>query len=316
MVRAIDRIRAYFTEPIFPSSACQLGRIYASGISFSRKEKRILSHFILPLEPGVLEPSFEKKNIMNPGALEASLRTGVRRLRGLDGVSLLVPETCLKVFLLTFNDLPSSPKEREEVLRWRLNKLVPLKAQDMRLAYDVFNSGGQIKVLLALARVDVIREYEALFGRLGLKVPTVTIPVLNLVKLVKLDRSRNAVIVNIEDDYVSLLAILDGEVSLYRMKPFRQEMPGLVETAHKMEQVVTEVENTVHFIEDREKKKIYSAWVRSALRPAASEERTLLRERLPLLEICEFSGPAGLNPLDRQILSPLIGQCPWRMESA
>lgn len=309
MIAFIDRIKDYFSEPVFPSSVFHLTRTCLSGIHYSKKEKKVTAHFILPLAAGILEPSFDRKNIQNAAALEKTLREGKAKLDQDGGpAALLIPETCLRVFVLTFDSLPSSPAEREEILRWRLAKLVPFKSADMRISYDVLKSNGRIKVLLALARTDVVREYESLFSRLGLKVRTIGVPVLNLVGLIRLEKSGHAMIVNIEEDYVSLLAILDGEVSLYRFKPFLQNSQNPMSPLQKADQVTNEIENTVHFIEDHEKKKVGLVWVRTALQRPDGGIVSLLKEKLPALKIIEFSTSLPLRSQDQHILSPLIGQ--------
>ena len=309
MAALFERWTNFFTEPIYPLDAYQLARTYLGGVHYSKKDKKITSHVVRPLPAGVLDPAFDKANITDPAGLEKAVREAAFALGPAGGaVSLLLPEACLRVFVLTFEALPSAAAEREEILRWRLNKLVPFKPGDMRLSYDVVKSNGQAKVLVALARTDVVREYESLFDRLGLKIRTVGVPVLNLLNLVRLEPPGHAMIANIEEDALGLLAVLDGEVSLYRFKPFLHDAANPMSPAQKMEQVAVEIDNTVHFLEDREKKRIASIWVRSAVEGAEDEGQTVLKERLLSLAVSEFSSPWPLTFRDRQILSPLIGQ--------
>jgi hypothetical protein len=215
----------------------------------------------------------------------------------------------LKVFIFSFDRLPASPKEREELLRWRLNKVVPVKPPDMRISYDLMKSEGQVKVFLALARSSVIQEYEQLFARCGLKVRAVGIPALNLVNLLKGDDAKNALIVNVEADSISLLAVLDFEISLYRFKPFLPEALPSVHPTQKMEVIVNEVENTVHFIEDREKKKVDAVWVRSAVPKSEGDLLAFVKGQtaFPWKSFAP-DGPPMVSAGDQEVLSPLIGQ--------
>ena len=309
MAALIDRLANFFNEPIYPASAYQLARTYLSGVHYSNKEKKITAHAVAALPAGVLEPAFDNPNITDPAALEKAVREAAFKLGPLGGaVSLLLPEACLRVFILTFEALPSSISEREEMLRWRLNKLVPFKPGEMRLSYDVLRSNGQTKVLLALARADVVREYEALFGRLGLKVRTAGVPVLNLLSLARLEPPGHAMIANIEEDSLCLLAVLDGEISLFRFKPFLQDASNPMSPARKMEQVADEIDNTVRFLEDREKKKIASVWIRSIVEGAEEDGLAVLKDRLSPMLVSEFPSPCPLEFRDRHVLSPLIGQ--------
>jgi len=310
MASVINRVKDFFMERANPTAAFQVSRSYVSGIHFSRKDRRFGGHFILPLPPGAVEPSFDKKNILNGAVLEEKIKEGVRKLRTTESTaSLLVPESCLKVFVFSFDRLPASFKEREELLRWRLNKVVPVKPPDMRISYDVIHSQEQTKVFLAMARAAVIQEYEGLFTRCGIKVRVIGIPAINLINLLKREEAKNALIVNVEADSVSLLAVLDFEVSLYRFKPFLPDALQAMLPAQKFETIVNEVENTAHFIEDREKKKVDTVWVRSA---APKSEGDLLafsrgRTALPWRPV-EPAGPPMTDAGDQQILATLIGQ--------
>jgi Tfp pilus assembly PilM family ATPase len=310
MISAINRLKNYLTEQPNPSAAFQISRSYVSGIHFSRKERRFGGHFVLPLPPGVLEPSFDRKNILDGAALEGKIREGTRRLRtGENAASLLIPESCLKVFVFSFDRLPASVKEREELLRWRLNKVIPVKPPDTRISYDIIKSDGQVKVFLAMARSSVIKEYEQLYARCGMKVRAVGIPAPSLVNLLKGDEARNALIVNVEADSVSLLAVLDFEISLYRFKPFLPDALPSMLPAQKFETIVNEVENTVHFIEDREKKKVDAVWVRSAVPKSEGDLLAYVKRRTALpWRSFEPAGPPMVDAGDEQVLSPLIGQ--------
>ena len=302
------RWKDYLTEPILPSLVWQLSRRSAVGIRFSRKDRSLGARFLGALPPGVLAPSFDRPNILDAKALEHALRDGRARL-GADGgdVSLLVPETCVRMFVLTFDGLPASPAEREELFRWRIAKLVPLKSAEMRLGYDVIKSNGQAKVVLALGAAGVLEEYEAAFARVGFKVRTLSVPTLPLAGLVPPGDSENVLVVNCEEDYVSLLALLGGEISLYRVKPFLSESAAPAEESERRDLIVREVETTMNFIEDKEKTRITGLWIRPAAWPERSDAAAELGRLWPSIRVSEFPGPAGLGTAERRALTPLLG---------
>jgi hypothetical protein len=304
------RWKKHVTEPIFPGLVVQLSRTSASGIRFSGIEKSLVAHFITPLPPGVLAPSFDRPNILDAKVLERVLRDGRSKLGGSGGdTSLLVPEMCVRVYVLNFDRLPTSPAEREELFRWRISKLVPLKAVETRLGYDVIKSNGQAKVVLALGVADVLAEYEAVSARAGLKVRSLSVPALLLSRLVRPDNPGNILIVSCEEDHVSLLALLSGELSLYRIKPLPAGGAGPMNAPWKRDQVIREIETTMNFIEDKEQKRITGLWIRPLAWPEGADTATDLRARWPTLEISsEFPGPEMLRASERHILAPLIGQ--------
>ena len=303
-----DRIRGFFTEPLHPPAVFLVSRTRVGGLVRAGRDGRIAGQAAVPLAPGTLDPSFDKRNVANPAALERAVRDAAARLGRRSGpVGLMIPEACLKVFVLPFEDLPSSLREREDVLRWRLAKLAPFPAAETRMSYAVLKTEGHARVVLALARVDVVREYEDAFGRAGLAVRDVGIPALNLLAFARPDASGHALVVNLEDDYLSLTALLDGRAALYRFKPFLQDPLRPMTLAEKIDQAAAEVEATIRFVEDREKKMITAAWVRADV---AEPEAAVagLQARLPGLAVREPAFPAGVRPPDRHFLAPLVGQ--------
>jgi len=77
--------------------------------------------------------------------------------------------------------------------------------------------------------------------------------------------------------------------------------------AEKVDQAASEIETTVRFVEDREKKTIAAAWVRADV---AEPENAVagLRAKLPGLAVREPAFPAAVRPPDRHFLAPLVGQ--------
>jgi len=309
MTILFNRLKDYLIKPPSFSVAFQISHHYLSGIHISPKEGKIKSQFILPLESSALEPSFDKINIADDSYLEDRIKGGVEQLKFSEkNIAILLPESCLKVFVFSFVPLPSSPKEKEEIIRWRVKKQMPLLPDDTRLSFAVLRSNKEEKVLVSLARASVVQEYENLFTKLGLRVGTVGVATLNLMNLLE-SEGDNSIVINLEEDYISLMAFLNSEIVLYRFKPLIRESQAKLTLSKKIEDIVKEIKNTVNFIEDREKKKINTFWIRSGI--VNPEEKILftLQERLAVsLKAIEAPMASGLNFQESQILSPLLGQ--------
>jgi len=293
----------------FGKAAFHLTSHYISGIRVSPKEGRIMNHFILPLEKGLIQPSFEKKNIKNPDLLEKKIKKELGKLHLHDHkVACLLPELSLRAFVFSFGSLPASRPEREQIIRFRIKKQLPLLPQDARFSFDIIKSNDSMKIFVAVARALIIQEYEELFSRLNLKIRTVGVPILGLYSLLKTEKEKDLLLINIEEDSLCLTAIIDSEIALYRMKPILSLGQDERSEDRRVENIVKEVENTVNFVEDKEKRKIQSFWVRLGL---LEEERILsrLQERssLPVTGI-ESRMTAKIGLREKKILSPLIGQ--------
>jgi TPP-dependent indolepyruvate ferredoxin oxidoreductase alpha subunit len=46
---------------VYVRAAFELSRTYLSGVLYSKKKRKISSHFVLPLSAGLLEPSYDRK---------------------------------------------------------------------------------------------------------------------------------------------------------------------------------------------------------------------------------------------------------------
>lgn len=309
MARFLDRLKNYLTIPPLPSAAFQVSANQLSGICASPKEKKIKHHFISPLKDSVIQPSFDKKNLKDGEYLEEKIKKGKQMLHLSESkIACLIPERCLKVFVFSFASLPSAKMEREQIIRWQLKKQMPLLPDDARLSYEVIKSNKDVKIVVSLARASVVEEYEKLFAGAGLKLRVVGVSTLSLFNL--LDREEgNLVVINLEEDYIALMAVLNSEIVMYRIKPFVLEEKAALPVAQRIDDVVKEVENTVNFIEDREKKKIDSVRIRLGTANQKEEILSGLREHLSLpLKGIEASLASKLNFRESQILSPLIGQ--------
>jgi type IV pilus assembly protein PilM len=76
-------------------------------------------------------------------------------------VTLIVPDTVVRVFVLDFDTLPSKPLEAFPVLRFRLRKMVPFDVEHAGLSYQVLvENKNECKVLTAVLPGPILAEYE------------------------------------------------------------------------------------------------------------------------------------------------------------
>jgi hypothetical protein len=308
MTALIDRIKGYFTQHPIPHSAFQVSSHYLSGIRLSPKERKIKNYFILPMDKGVVEPSFSKKNIKNPGLLERKIREGLEKLSlSENNIACLIPELSLHAFVFSFDSLPPSRQEREQIIRFRIKKQMPMLPADARFSFLVIKSNKSEKILTAVARASVIQEYEDLFSRLRLKVRAIGVPTLSLFNLVRKDKGKNWLLINIEENSLCLMAVVNSEIVLYRLKSY---IPASeVDVSGFVENIIKEIENTVFFVEDREKAKVHSLSIRVGLLENDEKILRLLKERLSFpLKGIESRLDAELGLQEKKILSPLFGQ--------
>jgi Tfp pilus assembly PilM family ATPase len=310
MAQLIEKIKNFFTVHPCPPVVFQLSSSYISGISIAVKERKVKHHAILPLPAGLIEPHFDRKNLADATTLAGLIKEGLKGLHfSGERAACLIPESCLKIFVLSFESFPPSERERARLLRWRVKKQMPVLPEDARLSYEVIASSASMKVLASLARTAVLQEYEDLFGSLGLKVGVLTVPTLSLLNLVDWEGEKDFIVANFEEDSISLAAITQSEMTLYRFKPFVIERQTRIQAGQNIETVIKEIENTVHFIEDREKREIHSLWLSSSLAENQAEVISQLARRLPFsIKPIESPYLSEIPPSERATLAPLAGQ--------
>ena len=304
----LDKVGSFFTSPPCPPVLLQVSSVFLSGLQVADKEKTPRQRLIVSLPGGLVVPHFERTNIPDSAALAGLLKEHLGRLRvsGSDAACLL-PEACFRVFVLPFESLPASDRERENLILFRAKKQMPVLPDDLRLSFQTMESGSGIKVLAALARASVIREYEAFFAGLGLDLGIVSPPALSLVNLIDWRAEEAGLLVNLDDDSLGLVAVTRSEPALYRVKAFSGERSE----ARRVDGLAKEIENTIHFIEDREKQAVTSLWFRNGLLDGGDDLPAALAGKLAVPVKPVPAAPLDSLPeAERAILTPLAGLIP------
>jgi hypothetical protein len=98
-------------------------------------------------------------------ALLAGLPGGVR------AASLVLPDAWLRVAFAEGGDLPRAGSAREEVLRWKLKRLVPFRVEELRVAgaeVAPLDGDGTPRLLLGFGLEVLLAQLEATFSEQGI----------------------------------------------------------------------------------------------------------------------------------------------------
>ena len=122
----------------------------------------------VPLPAGVLvprleEPGMEQPNLRRPDVVAAAIRSALDEVSPRTrAVTLVLPDTLVRVFVLDFDSLPAKPAEAISVVRFRLRKTVPFDVEHAGVSYQVLTaSKTECKVLAAVMPGPILAEYEA-----------------------------------------------------------------------------------------------------------------------------------------------------------
>jgi len=142
--------------------------------------------------------------------------------------SLILPDSWLRLAIVDGDELPRSDSSREKVLRWKLQRTVPFRVEELRIrGVDIDSgarTGGESRVLLGFALETLLRQLEGVFEGRGIHLGFVCNESLALLSGVQ-DALRDVAlgaVVNISAGGYSLTFLLRGEPILHRFKALPQ----------------------------------------------------------------------------------------------
>ncbi len=116
-----------------------------------------------PLPPGFLVPGIGEPNLRAPEAIAAAIRSALGQVSPRTrAVTVVLPDTVVRVFVLDFDSLPGRAAEAYPVLRFRLRKMIPFDVEHAGLSYQILAADKtECKVLAAVIPGPILAEYEA-----------------------------------------------------------------------------------------------------------------------------------------------------------
>lgn len=177
-------------------------------------------HAFAPLPEGALVPGIAEPNLRAPEAVAAALHTVLDQVTPRTrSVSLIVPDTSARVFVLDFDSLPSKSAEAIPIVRFRLRKMVPFDVEHAAVSYQILasngdQSAGAIKTLVTVMPGPIQAEYEAAV-RAAEYEPGAILPS-SLVALAALSSSEPVLAVNLSSAALTISITSGDDLLLYR----------------------------------------------------------------------------------------------------
>jgi type IV pilus assembly protein PilM len=169
-----------------------------------------------PLPAGAIVPGIGEQNLRAPevvaNAIRAALGQVAPRTRS---VTLVLPDTVVRVFVLDFDALPAKAVEAIPVLRFRLRKMVPFEVEHAGVSYQVLvENKNECKVLAAVLPGPVLAEYEAAVREAGYE-PGAVLPT-SLAALGVIDSPEPIMAANLSAVALTTSITTGGDLLLYR----------------------------------------------------------------------------------------------------
>jgi type IV pilus assembly protein PilM len=170
----------------------------------------------VPLPEGAVAPSVEETNLRAPEAVASAIRSALEQLSPRSrAVTLVVPDTVVRVFMLEFDTLPAKKAEVIPVMRFRLRKMVPFDVEQAGVSYQILSqTKEQCNVLAAIIPGPVLAEYEAVLRAAGYD-PGAVLPS-SLAAIETVDEMEAALAANLSSRGITTLIANGQELLLYR----------------------------------------------------------------------------------------------------
>jgi type IV pilus assembly protein PilM len=193
-----------------PKLACEISadRVLAGRVS-DNGGRRLEACASNELSPGSVVPDLIETNLRQPDGVYEILRDTLGSLGGRSrDVIAVLPDAAVRVVLLDFETLPPKHEEAEGVVRFRLKKSLPFDVDKARVSYHAQPSRGGVRVIAAVALLNVIEDYEAAFRQAGYE-PGVVMPSM-LAALGAANAPQPSLVIKV-DARTTSIAILDGQ---------------------------------------------------------------------------------------------------------
>lgn len=115
------------------------------------------------LRSGSLVPGIAEPNIRAAEEVSAAIRSALGQLSPRSRwITLILPDTAVRIFVLDFDSLPTRTSEALPILRFRLRKMVPFEVEHAGVSYQILSqTKSEWKVLTAVLPAPILAEYEA-----------------------------------------------------------------------------------------------------------------------------------------------------------
>ena len=169
-----------------------------------------------PLPPGALVSEIAEHNLRSPEVVANAIRTALGQVSPRTrSVTVVLPDTVVRVFVLDFDSLPARADEAIPVLRFRLRKMVPFEVEHAGISYQVLvENKTECKVLAAILPGPVLQEYETAIRQAGFE-PGAVLPT-SLAALAAIDTEEPVLAANLGELALTTAITHGQDLLLYR----------------------------------------------------------------------------------------------------
>ena len=168
------------------------------------------------LPAGAVVPGIGEANLRAKETVSAALKTALDQVSPRSrSITLVVPDTAARVFVLDFDTLPSRLAEALPILRFRLRKVVPFDVEHAAVSYQILSNDREgVQVLTTVMPAELQTEYETAVRDAGYE-PGAIMPA-GLAALAALDTTEAALVAHLGSTSLTTAITSGQNLLLYR----------------------------------------------------------------------------------------------------
>jgi type IV pilus assembly protein PilM len=204
------------TEAPPPEAAVEIASRHVSAATIGRRGGRpvVSAYAVEPLPEGAVVPSLTSQNINDHALVQAAVASALDNIGRPGRVGLIVPDAVAKVSLVRFEQVPARAQDLAQLIRWQVRKAAPFPIEEAQVSFSEAGPvpGGR-EFLVAVARREVVQEYEGLLAAGGVHAGIVDLSTFNVVNAVLVSSgapTEDWLLVNVGAPDLASIVILRG----------------------------------------------------------------------------------------------------------
>ncbi len=249
---------------------------------------------LVDLPVGMVSGNYASQNLHDPEGLTAILRDALGAIDHpkIHRAALSLPDSVFRVQIFDFDDLPAKRGDREQLIRWRIEKAAAFDASDIVLRYQILRRQKKgFTLLVCAAKREVIAQYETLLIDLGLEpwaVGLSSFHTANFYAAYLANKTPVSALAYITEDSFTAMVMEQGVPGFYRFKEMKRGTPDEIRI-----RLMREIEDSLHFYAHMDRSQVQFSEV----------ERLYLGGDSPNLDSLA-EGLKAMTALDVEVLSP------------
>jgi len=236
---ARSRFSSWFRSPA-PTVGVEISARRVTAVVLDRQADRfsIMGHASELLPDGAVVPALATPNLVQKDVVARAVKSVLQQVGARSPrVALVVPDGAAKVSLVKFDKVPARQDDLAQLVRWQVKKSVPFPLEQAQISWSagVVDAAQGREFIVAIARRDVIEEYEGACIAAGASPGVVDLATFNLINVALMSdpalitaRTPDGspvdwLLVHVGADSSTIVVVRGADVIFFRNRPGESE---------------------------------------------------------------------------------------------